>query len=247
MKIESQKRSNGLCGYFSYDENGRPPYGIYFLIVILSIIPLITLWFICHCVVKDIIISVTASVLASLIVAFVFDYSRYQSERRIKTKIKKSLLRRFKFSARLLVLYISNILTEEDKTKLTGYKVIEDFINEKFSDEDYKKNKDIKSIVFDFIDDTEMLVGIERDILDPQHLAQLYQIKLSFEEYLSGFKDLKNVESESAYNISRHKDFLYKFKSFLWANQEIFEKGGLLEDIGATTISQLKDYNQIDF
>jgi hypothetical protein len=86
-----------------------------------------------------------------------------------------------------------------------------------------------------------MLIGIERGILDSQHLAQLYQIKLSFGEYLSGYKDLKNVESKSEYNISRHKDFLIKLKAFLWVNQRIFEKGGLLEDIGGKTISQLKE------
>ena len=248
MKKAAKKHTSGFCSYFSYNEDGRPPYGIYIIVILISVISLLLLWLLFDGILKDIILSVGASIFASLIVAFIFDRSRYESEKKNKIKLTKPLLRHFKFSAILFVLYVSHVLTkdEKEKEKLTGCEIIDDFIFDKYSDSDFKKNKELKSAAFDFVDEAEMLIGIERGILSSKHLAQLYQVKFAFIDYLSGYKDLRDVEAESDYNISRHKDFLGKLQGFLFANQEIFDRGGLLEDIGASSIEKLREKYKSD-
>lgn len=228
------------------EENGVPSVALYFLTLIVT--------FVIFCfVVKitdnqkyhELAFSAMLGLIVSLAATYLYDYSRFDKEKAVKNKILKTISRKFKLTSRLMLIYISYIANSTEDNP-TCYQIIQDYCTDNYDDSNFEKNKDIRAIVFDFIDDAKLFIGLERGLLDAKHLEQLFQIQISYRDYLSRYDDLKNIEMESEQNKSRYKEFLLSLRSFLWMNQKIFDKGGLLEDIGSQTIPQLKDHSQMD-
>ena len=232
---------------FLIGENGMPSIALYFFIFFIILIILFVVVIITNNTkYQEFAISAGIGLLVSLAATYLYDYSRYDCERDLKNKVLKTLSRKFRLSSRLLILHISQI-TNSSEANPTSNRIIQEYCSDCYDDSNFEKSKDVRSALFDFIDDAKLFITLERGLIEANHLEQLFQIQISYRDYLSRYEDLKNIEMESEQNKSRYKEFLLSLRSFLWMNQKIFDKGGLLEDIGAKTISQLKDYDQIYF
>ena len=227
--------------YFCYNENGRPPYGWYALLLLVSIVASILSVF-CNSenISKDILMGLSVSFTASLITALILDYARFRSDEIIKEEKINKLLKRLKYSARYLLLNLS--MTPQNKNlNISCYEFLENYAFGEYDDYSFKKMRDIVITFFAFILEAKVLIDIERGLIDYKQLDQLMQTQISVTEHLSEFEGLKNQAIEDEDNILKHKRFISNLCSFFMENLPLFKGDGLLNDIGSKTLIQIRD------
>ncbi|MBR5900748.1 hypothetical protein IKZ40_00180 [bacterium] len=227
--------------YFCYNENGRPPYGWYVLLLLISIVVSI-LSVSCNSekISKDFFMGLSVSFTASLVTALILDYARFRGNEIFKAEKMNKLLKRLNYSARYLISNLS-MTPQNENLNISCYDFLENYAFGKYDDYSFKKMRDIVITFFAFILEAQVLIDIERGLIDYKQLDQLMQTKISVAEHLSQYEGLKNQAIENEDNILRHKRFISNLCSFFMENLPLFKGDGLLNDIGSKTIKQVKD------